>query len=108
MKKTILGIAAAALAIGALPAAASAAPWQAMGARKVQIDRQIDQGVRSGRLTRQEAASLRSRFAGIVRLENDYRRGGLNLREQRDLDRRYDALESEIRRQATDRDHRRR
>jgi len=103
MKKTILALAAATLAIGALPGAASAAPWQNINARKAQIDRQIDQGERSGRLTRGEASRLRGEFMSLIRLERDYSRGGLSMRERADLDRRYDALAARVRAEKHDR-----
>ena len=103
MKKTIIAIVTSTLAVGALPGAASAAPWQNINARKVQIDRQIEQGERSGRLTRGEASRLRGEFMSLVRLERDYKRGGLTMRERADLDRRYDALAARVRAEKNDR-----
>ncbi|WP_253201084.1 hypothetical protein [Sphingomonas quercus] len=104
MQKSLLAIAATAtLALGMLPSTASAAPWQNMNARKNQIERQIDQGVRTGRLTRQEASGLRGQFASLMRLERDYSRGGLSIRERSDLDRRYDALSARVRAESRDR-----
>lgn len=108
MKKTLISIAAVStLAAAALPAMASAAPWSNINQRQASLDRQIDQGVRSGALTRREAVNLRSEFRQLVRLEDRYRRGGLNSWERSDLNRRFDALSARIRIAKHDRqDHR--
>jgi hypothetical protein len=96
-----LGIAASAVPMTAAMAASYPAPayqaWQS-----------INQGVRSGQLTRSEAARLRAEFNSLVRLEAQYRRSrpGLTLAERRDLDRRFDALSARIRVQKHDRQHR--
>lgn len=106
MKKiAIVIVAASALAATAAPALA--APWQNVNQRQAQLDRRIDMGVRSGQITRREAASLRQEFRGISRLEARYRTtGGLQAWERVDLDRRFDRLSIKIRWQANDRDHR--
>jgi uncharacterized protein YhdP len=106
MKKiAIVIVAASALAATAAPALA--APWQNVNQRQAQLDRRIDMGVRSGQITRREAASLRQEFRGISRLEARYRStGGLQAWERVDLDRRFDRLSIKIRWQANDRDHR--
>ena len=52
--------------------------WQSINQRQAQLDRRIDQGVRSGQLSRREATRLRSEFNSLVRLEGQYRRGGLS------------------------------
>ncbi|MCE3289849.1 MAG: hypothetical protein K0R83_1861 [Caulobacter sp.] len=103
-------IAIAVLAVSAMAATAApalAAPWQNINQRQAQLDRRIDMGVRSGQLTRREAANLRQEFRGIARLEARYRAtGGLQAWERVDLDRRFDRLSVKIRWQANDRDHR--
>ncbi|PCG13638.1 MULTISPECIES: hypothetical protein [Sphingomonas] len=92
----------------ALPAAASAAPWQSVNARQARLDARIDQGIRSGALTRGEAMRLRGEFRQISALEYRYRRsGGLSAGERRDLDRRFDALSARIRYDKHDRNDRR-
>ncbi|USI72171.1 hypothetical protein [Sphingomonas morindae] len=108
MMRSILAFAMAASVATTLPVAAvEAAPWRPLAARQAQIDRRIDQGVRTGALTRAEAGQLRARFVRLTRLERDYRRsGGLSPRERADLDRRYDALSAAVAAQAHDR-HRR-
>ena len=81
--------------------------WQSINQRQAQLDRRIDQGVRSGQLSRREATRLRSEFNSLVRLEGQYRRGGLSAWEHTDLDRRFDRLSAQIRYERNDRDNRR-
>ncbi|WP_337846641.1 hypothetical protein [Sphingomonas sp.] len=73
--------------------------WWNINQRQAQLDRRIDQGVRSGQLTRAEAARLRAEFRGIAALEARYRqsRPGLTMAERADLDRRFDVLARKIR-----------
>ncbi|PZQ62987.1 MAG: hypothetical protein DI544_02045 [Sphingomonas taxi] len=98
-----LGIAAV-----ALPAAASAAPWQSIAARQSRIEQRIDQGVRSGALTRPEATRLRQDLRQLARREDQYRRSnGLSGWERQDLNRRFDALSARVRVEKHDRRHRR-
>ena len=81
--------------------------WQSINQRQYQLDRRIDQGVRNGSLTRREAGRLRAEFGQLVRLEAQYRRGGLNRWERNDLDQRFDRLSARIRYERHDRDDRR-
>lgn len=73
--------------------------WWNINQRQAILDRRIDQGVRSGQLTRAEAGRLRAEFRGIVALEARYRqsRPGLTTAERADLDRRFDVLARKIR-----------
>ena len=98
MKRILLSLAAASAVLTAMPVAASAAPWQPIRQREADLDHRIDQGVRSGELTRREAARLREQFYDIQRLEARYRRtdGRLTPGERADLDRRYDRLSDHI------------
>lgn len=82
--------------------------WQNINARQARIQAKINQGIRSGALSRSEVAQINARFRSIAALEASYRRSrpGLTLAERRDLDRRFDALERSIRIQKHDRDHR--
>ncbi|MDB5470132.1 MAG: hypothetical protein JWR84_1692 [Caulobacter sp.] len=106
MKKLVIAIVAAS-ALAATAAPVLAAPWQNINQRQAQLDRRIDQGVRSGQITRREASSLRQEFRGIARLEARYRAtGGLQAWERVDLDRRFSRLSVKIRWQANDRDDR--
>jgi hypothetical protein len=115
MKKFAMMLGGLGIAISAVPmASAAAAPapmyqgWQTINERQRNLDQRIDQGVRSGKLTRNEAARLRNEFRNIARLEAQYRRSrpGLTMAERRDLDRRFDALSAKIRFEKHDRDHR--
>lgn len=107
--KTFLAMAAAvgALTLAAPAAAQSYGGWQPINQRQAQLDYRIDQGVRSGDLTRREAANLRAEFNQIARIEADYRRSnGLSGWERADLDRRFDNLSQRIRFERRDRDDR--
>lgn len=83
--------------------------WWNINQRQAQLDRRIDQGVRSGQLTRAEAVRLRAEFRGIVALEARYRRTapGLTVAERADLDRRFDVLARKIRWERRDWENRR-
>lgn len=107
-KNLILASLAAAIAF-TTPMAANAAPWQTVNQRQQQLDRRIDQGVRNGALTRNEATQLRTEFRSLDRLERQYRRSGgaFTARERADLNRRFDALSTRIKIQKHDRQHRR-
>ena len=121
MKKFAILIAGLGIAAAAVPATAFAAPapgygmmqggaWQNINARQARLDARIDQGIRSGALSRREAVSLRAEFNSLVRLEAQYRRSrpGLTMAERRDLDRRFDALSARIRIEKHDRNGHRR
>lgn len=98
MKRILVSLAAATVALTAMPTVASAAPWQSINARQDRLYNRIEQGVRSGALTRREAQSLRAQFMRLNSLEAQYRRSnGLSQWERRDLDRRFDALSRSIR-----------
>ena len=72
--------------------------------RQANLDRRIDRGVRTGKITRAEAYRLRADFATLARLESRYRAGGLSNWERADLDRRFDTLSARIRVEANDYD----
>ncbi|MEP9401397.1 hypothetical protein [Sphingomonas sp. VNH70] len=106
MKKFAMILAAAGVAATALPAAAQPG-WQSINQRQAQIERRIDQGIRSGALSRREAVNLRAEFRQIASLEQRYRRSnGLSLAERRDLQRRFDALSYKVRVDKNDRNNR--
>lgn len=71
--------------------------WMSINERQANLDRRIDMGLRNGSLTRTEAYRLRSEFRDIARMEDRYRRNGLNNWERADLDRRFDRLAAQIR-----------
>ncbi len=99
MKKLALMIAGIGIAVATVPAATAHGGWRNINQRQAQLDQRIDRGVRSGQLTRAEAARLRAEFRGIAALEARYRRSapGLTKAERADLDRRFDALSHQIR-----------
>jgi len=112
MKRFILSLAAASALMAAAPGVASAQAWQSVNDRQAQIDRRIDQGVRSGELTRAEAVRLRGQFREIAQLERHFRRtdGRFTAQERREIDRRLDRLSQRVYAQKHDRqdhDHRR-
>jgi len=102
MKKFMLAVAATAGALVSVAGTAQAAPWQSINQREARLEMQIRQGVRSGALTRVEAANLNSRIANLERLEVNLRGGGLSMNERQLLNRRYDALARSIRIQLAD------
>lgn len=108
MKKFALMIAGLGIAVTAIPAASAQGGWQNLNQRQAQIERRIDQGVRTGKLSRREAIQLRSEFRRIETLESRYRRSapGLTQWERRDLERRFDALSTKIRTESRDRNDR--
>ena len=92
----------------AVPTIADAQQYRSINQRQATQFQRIEQGVRSGALTRGEATRLRGEFATLNRLEQRYRRSnGLSVGERRDLDRRFDALSRRIRVQKNDRQDRR-
>jgi hypothetical protein len=104
-------IAASALSLSAGAAAAQGwaghdnARWDDRGSisgRQAALDGRIDAGLRSGRLTRQEAWRLRADFREISRRADAYRANGVSNWERADLDRRFDALSQRIRIESRD------
>lgn len=108
MKRFLLTLAAGSALIAVAPGVASAQAWMSINQRQANLDARIDQGVRSGELTRAEAITLRGDFRTLEQLEAQYRRsgGGLDARERADLDRRFDQLSSRVYAQKHDRDDR--
>ena len=123
MKKLLIPALAVAIASAALPAAAQSydrhAPsrghgyeqnyggWNSITQRKHSLDRRIDRGVETRRLSYREAARLKDELNSLVRLERDYMRGGLTRWERQDLDRRYDRLSDKVRYERNDHNGRR-
>ena len=102
MKTMILTLAGAAVALVSLAGAANAAPQRPIPQRAAAMSMRIDQGVRSGTLSRREAARLHQRLATLrLRARHD-RRGGMTFREHSRLDRRFAALGANIHAQKHD------
>ena len=98
MKRLLIAATILSAATVSLPSAASAQAWVNINQRQANLDRRIDQGIRSGALTRREAINLRGEFRTLVNLEARYRRTGRGLdnRERYDLNRRFDRLSARI------------
>ncbi len=80
MKRTLTAIAAA-LSVAALAAPATAT----VNARQLNQERNIDAGVRSGKLTPREAANLRGEVRAIERQYNHFRRDGRYTQHEKDI-----------------------
>jgi len=70
--------------------------WRDMSQQQAEVDARIDTALRDRALTVRDAAQLRAEFQEIVRLEVQYRQGGLNAAEQNELDRRFAVLSARI------------
>lgn len=81
--------------------------WMNISQRKYNLDRRIDQGERNRQLSRREASRLRAELNALVRLERNFMRGGLSVRERAELDRCYDRLSVQVRAERRDHDNRR-
>ena len=103
MRKLFIGLTAGAAALVSFAGTANAAPWQQpINQREARIEMQIHHGIRTGALTRVEAARLSDRLYGVQRLEQNFRRGGLTPAERNVLAQRLDALERSIHVQMAD------
>lgn len=76
--------------------------WMSIGQRQANIERRIRNGLANRSLSSREAASIRSDFNALSRLETTYRRNGMNDWEHHDLDRRYNLLSDRIHDQRAD------
>ena len=105
MKRLLMSaIAASALTAAAVPALAQS--WLPINQRQAQLDTRINQGIRAGTLTQNEAIRLRTEFRGIVNMEARYRASnGLSAGERADLDRRLNTLSARITINKTDTDY---
>jgi hypothetical protein len=109
-KITLLAASAMALSAGAASAQGyygHRGDWNDRGSvagREAALDGRIQAGLRSGRLTRDEAWRLRAEFRDITRRADMYRTNGLTNWERADLDRRFDRLSQRIRMEARDND----
>jgi hypothetical protein len=80
--------------------------WQGFGDRIDGLDRRIDDGERTGDITRSEAVRLRDDLRDIARTEARYSRSdGLSGWERDDLDARLDRLDVRVSRERRDMQH---
>jgi hypothetical protein len=70
--------------------------WRSVAEQQAQFEGRIDAALRDRTLTVRDAAQLRAEFQSILRLEVQYRQGGVSQAEQADLDRRLAALDVRI------------
>ena len=87
----------AAAALASVATVADAQAWKSINQRQASQFARINQGIRSGALTRAEATRLQNEFYALNRLEQRYRIGGLSLRGRQDLGRRFNAPTRRIR-----------
>ena len=91
MRKLFSALAAASVVAVSLPAMA-----QDFDNSASRIQDRINDGVQDGSLTGYEARDLRSRLYNLERLQGQYERDGMRGWQSRDLDRRLDALSSDV------------
>lgn len=70
--------------------------YQSVADGRVAFERRIDAAVSARRLSRTDATRLRADYAALIRLEADYQRGGLTLRERQEIETQLDALDARI------------
>lgn len=109
MKRVLVAVAALSTLAAALPAAAQ--PWGGDysprgGTQSYRLEQRIDRMAQRGVLDWREARRLQGQVDALQQLEWRYRRDGMSPWERRDLDRRYDQIESRIRYEARDGDRR--
>jgi hypothetical protein len=95
MRKTKLLLAATAALT--LSAGAASAAWLPIIERQAVMNDRIDAALQAGDLSSAQARNLRADMASLVALEGRYRWGGLSAWEKVDLDRRYAALDDQLR-----------
>lgn len=73
--------------------------WTNLDQRQAQFNDRLNQAVRDRRMTTRSAANLRNEFAGIARLERQYRisRPGITPAERADLNARFNRMEGNFR-----------
>lgn len=98
MNKFVITAAALGLAAAAMPAAANAQSARHVINQQAQIDRQINQGIRQGRIDRVEQRQLTQQSQAIRNLRVRYERSrpGLTRQEIRDLDQRLNNLQRNV------------
>jgi cytochrome c556 len=102
------GMITAAILLAGLTAGAAQAQKRTINQRQSNQKSRIKQGVRSGELTRKEAAHVRAQSATLAAKEAKYRASGgkLTQAERRKLDRKQDRLSRRIHKQKHDRQDR--
>jgi hypothetical protein len=70
--------------------------WRPLAESRTSFNQRVEAGVRNRTLTRAQATRLTSDFNGLVRLETDYNRNGLDARERQDLEARWADLNRRV------------
>jgi hypothetical protein len=70
--------------------------WQPMATREAEFEQRVVAGLQNRSLTRAEALRLRADWRALGQAEANYRLGGIDVREQADLQTRYDAIDSRL------------
>jgi hypothetical protein len=70
--------------------------WRPLAESRASFNQRLEAGVRNRTLTRAQATRLTSDFNGLVRLETDYNRNGLDARERQDLEARWADLNRRV------------
>jgi hypothetical protein len=92
MKKLITATVAAAALTATVPALAQSY----LDDRASALDQRIDSGFSDGSLTYGEASTLRARLRDAELMQNRYEAEGMSGWQQRAVERRYDAISSEL------------
>ncbi len=66
-------------------------------ARQQQLEQRVERMAYNGRISRQEYRLFQRQFAHFDRLQRDYRRGGIDRWEARELDAQLDRIQAQIR-----------
>ena len=107
MRKSVVGAAFALLMSAAGPGVASHGGDPGIDQRQHRLERRIEQGWRSGELTRREYRRLQHEARDIERMEHFFRSDGwLSPRDRHELHARLDHLAREIYREKHDSEHR--
>lgn len=80
--------------------------WGQINQRQREVENRLEYGMRTGRISRQEAVRIRAEMNDFHRAEERYRRNGLSNDERRDLSRMLDRLDRIVQAEANDRDNR--
>lgn len=67
--------------------------WRPLATRSAEFERRVTAGLRTRELTQAEATRLRADFRALGQIEAGYQRGGIDAREQADLQTRYAAID---------------
>lgn len=114
MRKVLLSVGLATVALTATPAAAQGFGWDRGNAQYRdgasqelwRLSQRVDRGIQRGDLTRREADYFRREIAQLRYLDQRFSYGGYNWRERQQLDQRIDRLRDRLRFERRDDDRR--